>query len=814
MLELKKVTKKYYIGNPKHDNCVVVDALKGIDLSFRTNEFVAILGPSGCGKTTLLNIIGGLDQYSAGDLIIDSRTTKEYSDHDWDNYRNHSVGFVFQTYNLISHQTVLGNVELALTLTGMDKTQRRKKAMKALAEVGLSDQVNKRPNQLSGGQMQRVAIARAIVNDPHIILADEPTGALDTETSVQIMDILKEISRNRLVIMVTHNPELANQYSSRIIRLKDGRVVSDTNPKVFSGKAVSAEKNRRLPSMSFFTALSLSFNNLLQKKARTLMTAFAGSIGIIGIALILSLSSGFALYVEKMEKDTLSTYPLTIYGTTEDYSTMLERLDPRFANKDEPIYHELDKIYTKEVLRMLIVQQNAKVIVNDLRALKVFIEEHPEFKDLTTSIKYTYNARLQIYQEQAGEIVRLYPFSIGNDESNPLPTGNIWSELIDNPKLLSEQYDVLSGSWPNQVNEVVLVIDQKNEINDFVMYALGLKPYSEISHIVRNIYDPTYEYESPDVVYEYDDVIGMSYNLLLVSQYYSLNQETGLWENRSKNSQYMRNLIENESLNLKISGVVRLKNGISNGAISSTVGYTKELTHYIVNGNVNSSVLKAQLASPEENVFTGQPFSEKSDYTNLLNSLGYSDLTYPYSISFYPSSFEGKERIIALLNEFNQTRDENDQIFYNDYIAIMMKSIAKIINSITYVLIAFVAISLIVSSIMIGIITYISVLERTKEIGVLRSIGASKKDITRVFNAETLIIGAVAGILGVLIAVLLDYPINIIIDKLANIGNVAKVPIWGALILILISTMLTLIAGLIPSRYASKKDPVVALRSE
>ncbi len=875
MLQLKNIVKKYASGDTE------VEALKGVSLTFRSSEFVSILGQSGCGKTTLLNIIGGLDQYTSGDLVINGKSTKQFKDRDWDAYRNHSIGFVFQSYNLIPHQTVLANVELALTLSGVSKAERRKRAVQVLSEVGLSDQIHKKPNQMSGGQMQRVAIARALINDPDILLADEPTGALDSVTSVQIMELLKKISKDRLIIMVTHNPELAEQYSTRIIRLLDGKVTDDSRPYELGAEEVlpsGKEKGKgKLKSMSFFTALSLSMNNLMTKKGRTFMTAFAGSIGIIGIALILSLSSGFQNYIDKVQEDTLSTYPITLQKETLDMGSMMNAMmgnvEDDAENYDDDLVRALD--ISTDMYNAMVAEKQS----NNLEEFKRYLEDETNgFGALTSAIQYSYDVNPKIYTwDVNNEICRVNPStvmeSMGMESmqamystmSSAMPSMrmmgsdmDVFTEIIDNRALLESQYDVAAGRWPQAKDEIVFVITRKNWVSDTALYTLGLKDQKELKNFSEG--KPI---EKVDVSFSYDELLALRYRVILDTDYYVYNEELGCWEDKSKDTKYMEELLGN-ALELKVVGIVRPKDGVAATSISGTVGYTKELTEYILAETMKQDIVKQQLADPEVDVMTGRPFAdgEKADdamdsafdmsmlspeqqaylatlseaelqqlmqqymanavsaatYEGNLQLLGVAELNEPSAISIYPIDFASKELIEDKIKEYNNKMEaegkEANKISYTDYIGIMMSSISIIINTITYVLIAFVAISLVVSSIMIGIITYISVLERTKEIGILRSIGASKKDISRVFNAETLIVGFTSGALGVLVTVLLTIPINLVIEALSDIPNVAKLPVVGGTILVLISMGLTLIAGLIPSKVAAKKDPVEALRTE
>lgn len=849
MLKLNNIKKNYETGNES------VKALKGISIEFRENEFVSILGPSGCGKTTLLNIIGGLDHYTSGDLIIDGISTKKYKDRDWDTYRNHRIGFVFQNYNLISHQTVLSNVELALTLSGVDKQTRRKKAIEVLEKVGLKDQMYKKPNQMSGGQMQRVAIARALVNDPDILLADEPTGALDTKTSVQIMEILKEISKDRLIIMVTHNPELAEKYSSRIINLLDGEVTSDSKP--YSSKKEEKEKIKeekrkaKKTSMSFLTAMNLSLNNLMTKKGRTILTAFAGSIGIIGIALILSISNGVQQYINNVEEETLTSYPLTVQEETVEISDLITTLQPD-ADKE---VHDDGKIYSNDVMSEMMSTMSAKVQSNNLEAFKSYIEsDETNIKDYTSAISYSYNLNLQIYKDDTDEIVQVNPNTVldelgmsMNEMQSAFVSTDVFSEMFDSQEMNEQMYDLVAGSWPTKYNEVVLVVDENNEISDFTLYALGLKDSDELSEMYQNILDGT-PFEVEQTSYDIDDLVGMNFKFILNSDYY--DKENGIWVDKRSDEKYMKELLENAE-ELTITGIIKPN---EESVVTSTAGgvlYLKDLKEYVINKINESEIAKEQTENPDINVFTGQEFSDEefdvnsltpeqlaylqslsptemaqvienyekqagATYEDVLNQIGIIDLDKPSSINIYPKDFDSKEEIVNIINNYNEKAQEEGHdenvINYSDLVGVMMSGVSTIIDVISYVLMAFVSISLIVSSIMIGIITYISVLERTKEIGILRAIGASKKDISRVFNAETFIEGLIAGVMGILITLLLTIPINIIIKNLSGISNVAILPIGGAIILVIISILLTTIAGLIPSRMASKKDPVEALR--
>lgn len=837
MLQLKDIKKQYVTGD------TAVQALKGINLQFRKNEFVSILGPSGCGKTTMLNIIGGLDKYTSGDLIINGVSTVEYKDADWDNYRNHSIGFVFQSYNLIPHQTVLGNVELALTLSGVGKKEKRERAVKALQQVGLGDQLNKLPNQLSGGQMQRVAIARAIVNDPEIVLADEPTGALDSETSIQVMQLLKQIAKDRLVIMVTHNPNLADKYSSRIVRLLDGQVIEDTNPYEAKDSELEHKKPGKKAAMSIWTAFSLSLRNLFTKKARTILTAFAGSIGIIGIALILSLSSGFQNYIYDVQQDALSNYPLTINSTNVDMASFFQSSG---SNQDREEYPDDDTVHSNNFLGDMFNSMTDSIVQNDLKSLKKYLEENID-RDKISGIQYTYNFNYNIYTEDG---YKLNPYEMpdvlkqmlqGNNMAglyeSMMKSATTWSEMMDNPTLIQSQYDLLEGKWPSSAGEILVVVDRYNSIPDYNLYQMGFKSENELIYSVmemlarQQLPDASPEeikqlaiammqsmgiqYEESEENFSFDEILGTKYKVLLDSDYFIEGQ------NADGQKIYVQDLEADmtdklqSAFSLEIVGIVRLRENVSSGALSTPVVYTNALTDYIINATNASAPVAYQRANPDIDVTTGKPFESGRTMDNVLSLMGVADKDTPASISIYPTSFNNKAYVIDVINQYNRDMPDEQKISYTDYMGVLMDSVSIIINAITYVLIAFVSISLVVSSIMIGIITYISVLERTKEIGILRSIGASKRDISRVFNAETVLVGLLAGILGILVTILLNVAlINPIIASLAHIYNVASLPLGGALILIIISILLTLVAGLIPSGIAARKDPVVALRSE
>ena len=993
MLALNNIVKNYYVGNE------TVQALKGVSMYFRENEFVSILGQSGCGKTTLLNIVGGLDRYTTGDLVINGKSTKEFSDGDWDTYRNHSIGFVFQSYNLIPHQTVLANVELALTLSGVSKKERRKRAKEALERVGLGDQIKKRPNQMSGGQMQRVAIARALVNDPDILLADEPTGALDSATSVQIMDILKEISKDKLIIMVTHNAELAEEYSSRIIRLKDGIVVDDTNPfteeeikKVEEEKENHVEATEQKTSMSFLTALSLSFNNLMTKKGRTILTSFAGSIGIIGIALILALSQGFQNYIDRVQEDTLSAYPITIKKETADMSGILGTMA-----ESQEIEHPIDdKVYSNSILVDLMDSYaTTTVTTNNLRDFRSYVEmNRKDLEKFTSSITYSYGLDLQVYSPNTIDgITKVNPSFIldslvdsmvGSGSLSGMATMvggqilNVFCEIMPGvdgsyvSPMIENQYDVLCGNWPQNENEIVLIVDSNNEISDLTLYALGLKSQSEFIDFL-NAWTKNESVEPELDSWTFDEIMGVEYSLVLPTDFYKPNED-GTWTYIGDNEAEMRKIIRDKSITLTISGIIRPSKNAAATGLNGSIGYTNQLMLSYIDKINNSDIVKKQIENPNKDIVSGMPFPTFNDesknakiitimdyvdnldeaakaamytlwrqtptesyiteqmesmlkmletedgldamreqmvqsyialgiseedarkkaneftdeelielaipmmretvianykkqadtylqfmpsalksslldarindlrnqseeevsfayeiYKNYrqnsgeylpsfnrnLKKFGYVDLENPDKINFYPVSFEDKDNINAFIEEYNKGVADENKISYTDIMGTLLDGITIVINAISYILIGFVSISLIVSSIMIGIITYISVLERTKEIGVLRAIGASKKDISRVFNAETLIVGLVSGLMGIGISLLMCIPITAIIQYFTGMSALAMdLPIIASIILILISMGLTVFAGLIPSRLAAKKDPVEALRSE
>lgn len=854
MLKLIDIKKDYIMGND------TVHALKGININFRNSEFVSILGPSGCGKTTLLNIIGGLDRYTSGDLVINGTSTKKYKDKDFDTYRNHRIGFVFQNYNLITHLSVLSNVELALTLSGVSKLERREKALEVLERVGLKDQINKKPNQMSGGQMQRVAIARALINDPDIILLDEPTGALDSKTSVEIMELLKEIAEDKLLIMVTHNPDLAEKYSSRIIKLLDGKVIDDSNP--YKGKEkIKKDNSGEKTSMSFFTALHLSFNNLLTKKGRTLLTAFAGSIGIIGIALILSLSNGVQSYIDGVEEDTLSSYPVTVERDAVDFTSLLEEMMKMTETGDD---NDSGKIKTKNIMNDMLEAMTSDKNSNNLKKFKDYIDNNSEFKQYTSNIQYGYPLKINVYNEDINnKIIRVNPNEIVDKMglgdayemsssfiSENMNDNDVWKELYDNEDLLNSQFEVIEGKMPAKKNEVVLVVDKNEEISDYTLYTLGYLDQDELIDNMNKMLKGEEIKSSKELSYDYKDFIGDKFKLVLNTDIYE--KENGIWIDKSNDEKFIKNMLKDKE-ELEIVGIIKPTSSTNNLLMYGGIGYTKELTHYVINEIKSAEIVKDQLDNKKINIFTGLKFgkgdfsldsltfeqqkyvmglsdSEKLEfyekykkyseatYESNLESLGYVDLDNPSLINIYAKDFDSKEKVTDLIESYNKKQqsagNDEDIINYSDLVGMMMSSVKKIINMISYVLIAFVAVSLVVSSIMIGIITYISVLERTKEIGILRSLGASKKDISRVFNAETFIIGLTSGVIGIGVTVLITIPASIIVYNMTGIANIASLPVVGAIILIVISMILTIVAGLIPSRIASKKDPVEALRTE
>ena len=861
MLLLKNIVKHYKIGEN------IIEALKGVNLEFRKNEFVSILGPSGCGKTTMLNIIGGLDRYTSGDLSVNSISTKEFKDGDWDVYRNHSIGFVFQLYNLISHQTVLSNVELAMTLSGVSKSQRRARAVEVLNQVGLHDQIYKKPNQLSGGQMQRVAIARALVNDPEIVLADEPTGALDSQTSGQIMEMLKEVAKNRLVIMVTHNSDIAEKYSTRIIRLLDGLVTDDSD--AFDSKKDEEKKAKRKKiSMSFFTALSLSLNNLLTKKARTILTAFAGSIGIIGIAAILSLSNGVQEYINRVEEDTLSSYPIMIERSSMDLSAFINTAHNASHEERDREARTLDRIYSNNIMERMLNTMASRITENDLENFKNFLDNHEKIQGLVSDIQYGYRSTtLNIFKSDTSEeVVQVNPGnllrSIGVRGMGNMMGSDVWQEMLGDSDILNAQFDVIAGKFPENYNEVVLVVSERNEVTDFALYSLGLIDTANLAEAVSSMgsADEKIILSEEDISYTYDEILNLTFKLVPDTAFFEKTGE-GIWEHRGDDNIYMKQIVD-EAEEVKVVGILRVTdNSASNfGPNSGYIGYTTGLLLHLIDIINASEVVLEQRADQDTDIFTGLPFdSDEADpaefdlssipeeqqmylatldeeeraaviagyiesnqtdatFDGNLRRLGASDLSNPTSISIFPRDFASKDEIIEIINEHNDKMsdagEEHYVIHYTDIVGLMMSSVSNVINTVSLVLIAFVAISLVVSSIMIGIITYISVLERTKEIGILRSIGASKRDISRVFNAETLIIGFTAGAIGVGTTALLCIPANIIIKNVTGISGVAALPLLGGAALVIVSMVLTFIAGLVPSKIAAKKDPVVALRTE
>ena len=904
MLELVNIRKVY--GKDE----AAVEALKGVSIKFRENEFVSILGQSGCGKTTMLNIIGGLDQYTSGDLIINGVSTKNYKDADWDTYRNHSIGFIFQSYNLIPHQTVLANVELALTLSGIPKQERRTRAIKALETVGLKDQLNKRPNQLSGGQMQRVAIARALINNPDILLADEPTGALDSDTSIQVMDLLKEIAKDRLVIMVTHNPELAEEYSTRIINLKDGNLVGDSNPyqevvEEAKNQKSSSKNKKKKASMSFATAMSLSFNNLMTKKGRTLLTSFAGSIGIIGIALILAVSTGVNAYIKSIEENTMASYPLQIQQSTMNSTSMMTSMmqKPTPTENRDP-----NKVYTSQIMAQMLSNMSESVQTNNLEKFKKFLEGHPEIWEYCSDIKYSYAANLNTYllqedgtyKNSSQGLDQMYESMGVTGMSKEMMSsmasmmggaGSVtgWTELVGSTDNIKKEYELVDGKYPEKSNEIVLIVDENNQISDYTLYVLGIRDFAEIEEYMKHAIDAHLSgkemtYEIPASEYTFDEIYSFEFKVMLDSDHYIIDSGKirKLDSSVSSDKEILDQRLE-DAMQLKIVGILRPKDDSMNMANIGTIGYMSQLMIDVIEKGNDSDVVKAQLSKPDTDMFTGIKFDSKGltvdevpylneimnlfpnadtsfildyllekldleylketikqyvptdkeslinmimDYINKdkvtdntyddnLKKLGYVDMNNPSSISIYPKDFEAKEKINQIIADYNAMQEDEDKIIYTDTVALLMNSVTTIVDAISYVLIAFVAISLVVSSIMIGIITYISVLERTKEIGILRAIGASKKDVGRVFNAETLFVGLVAGIIGILCSLALIVVINIILYQLTELSTLqAYLDPTAAVVLVIISMCLTLIAGLLPSKTASNKDPVIALRSE
>ena len=861
MLELKNIKKSYKTAD------FTQVALDNINLEFRKSEFVSILGPSGSGKTTLLNIIGGLDRYDSGDLIINGKSTKDFKDRDWDEYRNNSVGFIFQSYNLIGHINVLSNVEMSMTLSGVGSKEKRRRALEVLEKVGLKDHAYKKPNELSGGQMQRVAIARALVNNPDIILADEPTGALDSNTSIQIMELIKEISKDKLVIMVTHNPELAQKYSSRIIRLLDSKIIDDTMPynptKKEREDAKKDSKKSRKTSMSFLTALSLSINNLKTKKGRTILTAFAGSIGIIGIATIMSLSNGVQNYIDRTQEETLSSYPLTIQENTIDASAMIELMMGQ--NDIDTSMQEENKVYSNDIMNEVMSTMSSKIEKNNLKRFKEYLDTNREkINDSLTAIEYNYDLNLNIYSQRDGKTVKSNPSTVfekigmdfggSNSMMSQFTSTDVFLKQLDNEDLVHSQYNLLAGNWPQNYNEVVLLVDKNNQVSDYTLYSLGLKDQDELEAKYNKILSGEEIEADEQSSYTYDDILNLEFKVLPQTDYYE--KEGNVWIDKSEDEEYVNQKLENAET-LKVVGIIQINEEAIANTTSGVILYTKELEEHIIDKISNSEIVKEQLANDKVNVFTGLEFNEESTskefdinslsdeqraylmslsqeelaqviaaysenanatYETTLDKMGYVNIEEPSTINIYPKDFEAKENIENFISEYNtmveNEGNESDTINYTDTVGLIMSSVTSIVNIISYVLIAFVSISLVVSSIMIGIITYISVLERTKEIGILRSIGASKKDISRVFNAETLIIGFCAGVLGILCTYLLTFPANAILKAVVNVSGLVQVPWGAALVLVCISMILTVISGLIPSKMASKKDPVIALRTE
>lgn len=912
MLQIQNICKKYVTGD------LVQTALDNVSLNLRDNEFVAILGPSGSGKTTMLNIIGGLDRYDSGDLIINGISTKKYKDRDWDSYRNHTIGFVFQSYNLIPHQSVLSNVELALTISGISRSERRRRAKEALEKVGLGNQLHKRPNQMSGGQMQRVAIARALVNNPDILLADEPTGALDSETSVQVMELLKEVAKDRLVVMVTHNPELANEYATRIVRVKDGHIVDDTDPYEIEQKLQEPQhKNMGKASMSILTALSLSFNNLRTKKGRTFLTAFAGSIGIIGIALILSFSNGVNTYITDIQKSTMTSYPISIEAQTIDLTSIMQK--GQSSMKDSDITHELDGVYSNGTDIEMASSITTSFTKNNLTEFKKYMD-NPDSEIRKhireNGIVYSYNTKFDVFTyDSEGAFVNTDGSTLksssqtsatnmmadmSNDNGMTMMTGstgktNNFTELLPGSdsasvsQAVTDAYDVLYGNWPSSYDEAVLVMNKNNEISSAVLYQLGILPTSEYKEIMKRI-DAGEEVTMDTEKISYEDICNKEYYLLPASDMY-VKDDNGNYKSIVSDNASLKDKAA-DGIKLKISGIVRQNDDNDNALINKAVGYTKALTDYLMDYADKSEVVKAQRENKDINITNGMAFSPADDAAKIadartyLTNLGVSDkasmfknmmqMVYadnqqmytqlmamgeaqqaamldsylenpddstllsiynsyistgnyddnmenfgvisedaPSAINIYVDSFEAKDAVSDCIKKYNEGASEDDKISYTDYVGLLMNSVTTIINVITYVLIAFVAVSLIVSSIMIGIITYISVLERTKEIGILRAIGASKRNISQVFNAETFIIGFCSGIIGIAITLLLLIPCNSIIHAVTDSTAVnAALPPVSAVVLIILSMVLTFIGGLIPAKNAAKKDPVTALRTE
>ena len=857
MLTLQNIHKKYYTNESS------VEALKGISISFRKSEFVSILGPSGGGKTTLLNVIGGLDHYTEGDLIIDGRSTHAYDDRDWDTYRNHKIGFVFQSYNLIPHQNVLANVELALTLSGVGKAERKERAVKALESVGLGDQLNKKPAEMSGGQMQRVAIARALVNDPDILLADEPTGALDTQTSLQVMDLLKEIAKDRLVIMVTHNPEIAEKYSTRIVNLRDGEITGDSNPYEPEKTEPTKRNDEKHHSMSFATALSLSLTNLLTKKTRTILTAFAGSIGIIGIALILSLSTGINNYIDDIQRDAMDSFPLTVDKQAFDLSSLMSNMPMQnMANKEK---HNDGKVYSNTAMVQQASAMSGSMKHNSVDKFKKYLDNpNSDIRKYLgkSGVVYSYNAGFDIFAyDKDGVLLNTDGTTFVNDNAaakimmnNDLFSVDDMMDMVNNSGSMANmvncfiqlsskpdgtgisdavttQYDLVYGNWPSEYNEVVLALDANGEVMSNYLYMMGLLPASQYNEIMKKV-QAGEKVEEKVESWKYEDICKKEFYLIPSCDQYKKNKD-GYYDYLGVSEDSMKKLTQTKGIKLKISGIIQIKN--DNVAIPTipAIGYTKALSDHVIDYTAGSQIVKDQMANKKVNVLSGKEFSKEQGnllaklvpamaammpdktYEGNLEKLGVVDKNSPTSIAIYADSFEDKEKIIKCIEKYNSSVEEEDTIIYTDYVGLIMSSVSSIIKAVSYVLMGFVGVSLIVSSIMIGIITYISVLERKKEIGILRSIGASKRDISRVFNAETFIVGLIAGLLGVGVTGALLIPINAVLHKvLENVIVSAAFPTRGAIILVVLSVCLTLLAGLVPARIASKKDPVEALRSE
>lgn len=804
MLELKNITKIYKMDT------IEQKALDNVSINFRKNEFVSILGQSGSGKSTLLNIIGGLDHYTSGDLIINKVSTKKYKASDWDTYRNHNIGFIFQSYNLIGHQSVLSNVELALTLSGVSKSECKKRAIEALKKVGLEDHINKKPKQLSGGQMQRVAIARALVNNPDIILADEPTGALDSETSVQIMDLLKEVAKEKLVIMVTHNPELAQKYSTRIVNLKDGRIEGDTQP--FDGNETedTETSNKKKSSMSLLTALSLSKNNLMTKRGRTLITAIAGSIGIIGIALVLSLSNGVTEYANNMQKESFASQPVSMESTATDESSSTSSLDLEQENKQE---HPNTIVAKDDISSNFMLTAKASTKKNNLQKMKEYIEQHKsEIDNFASDIEYVYNTDIQLYDaDKDGNVVKVNPVS-NESVSDAGGLASLFStNILKNSfiEMKSEnQYEVVSGSMPKDKYELALVVNEDNELNLSTMYSLDIENQADVTKFMNQAANGE-KVKLKNISYDFNKLIGKTYKLINAVDYYQ--QVGNTWISKENDNNFIKNLCS-KAPELKITGIIKVKD---KNTTSGFLGYTHELIEEYMTKANEAEIVKEQVANKDINVFTGLPFDQvSSTYEKNLKLLGAGNLDDPYTINIYPKDANSKAEIKKFIDNYNNQATKEDKITYVDQMEALTQGITQIVNMISMVMIAFVAISLVVSSLMIGIITYISVLERTKEIGILRAIGASKKDVKRVFRAETIIEGFASGILGMGICYLISLGGNAVVSSLAKIDNIMRVSPIHAIILILISVGLTVFAGLGPARMASKKDPVESLKDE